>query len=77
MYKLVTEEDWQLVFPLDEEMEDYLLGELEENQTTSEDGTVTQNTHTSRSASIRMTRLYGPLLPCSTWMARPMESFPL
>ena len=44
VYKLVTEEDWQLVFPLDEEMEDYLLGELEENQTTSEDGTVTQNT---------------------------------
>ena len=43
MYKLVTEEDWQLVFPLDSEMESYLLGEIESNQTTAEDGTVTQN----------------------------------
>lgn len=44
VYKLVTEEDWQLVFPLDEEMESYLLDKLQENQRTSEDGTVTQNT---------------------------------
>ncbi len=43
VYKLVTEEDWQLVFPLDSEMESYLLGEIESNQTTAEDGTVTQN----------------------------------
>lgn len=44
VYKLVTEEDWQIVFPLDQEMESYLLDEIEANQTTAEDGTVTQNT---------------------------------
>lgn len=44
VYKLVTEEDWQIVFPLDENMENYILDEMEQNQTTAEDGTVTQNT---------------------------------
>ena len=44
VYKLVTEEDWQLVFPLDQEMESYILDEMEANQTTADDGTVTQNT---------------------------------
>ena len=44
VYKLVTEEDWQIVFPLDEEMEEYILEKLEANQTTDDDGTVTQGT---------------------------------
>lgn len=44
VYKLVTEETWKLVFPLDEEMETYLLDKIRENQKTAEDGTVIQNT---------------------------------
>lgn len=44
VYKLVTEETWKLVFPLDEEMETYLLDKIKENQKTAEDGTVIQNT---------------------------------
>ncbi len=44
VYKLVTEETWKLVFPLDEEMETYLLDKIRENQRTAEDGTVIQNT---------------------------------
>ncbi len=44
VYKLVTEEDWQVVFPLDQNMESYILDEMADNQTTHEDGTVTQNT---------------------------------
>ncbi len=44
VYKLVTEEDWQLIFPLDQEMESYILDEMEKNQKVAEDGTVTQNT---------------------------------
>lgn len=44
VYKLVTEEDWQLVFPLDEETEAFLLDEIEANKTVSKDGTVVQNT---------------------------------
>ena len=44
VYKLVTEELWKLVFPLDADMETYLLDKLKENQTTKEDGTVIQNT---------------------------------
>ena len=43
VYKLVTEEDWQLVFPLDTEMETYLLDKIEANKKTKEDGTVIQN----------------------------------
>ena len=42
VYKLVTSEEWQLIFPLDEEMESYILGKMEANQRTAEDGTVTQ-----------------------------------
>ncbi len=42
VYKLVTEEIWHLVFPLDGEMENYLLNKLKDNQVTAEDGTVTQ-----------------------------------
>ncbi|GFI10675.1 MAG: hypothetical protein HFI24_02710 [Lachnospiraceae bacterium] len=44
VYKLITEETWKLVFPLDEEMETYLLDKIRENQKTAEDGTVIQNT---------------------------------
>ena len=44
VYKLITEETWKLVFPLDEEMETYLLDKIRENQRTAEDGTVIQNT---------------------------------
>ena len=44
VYKLLTEETWKLVFPLDEEMETYLLDKIRENQKTAEDGTVIQNT---------------------------------
>ena len=44
VYKLVTEETGKLVFPLDEEMETYLLDKIKENQKTAEDGTVIQNT---------------------------------
>jgi hypothetical protein len=44
VYKLVTDENWQLVFPLDEEMESYLNDKLEANQVVAEDGTVTQKT---------------------------------
>lgn len=42
VYKLITEETWQLIFPLDEEMKGYLSDKLEKNQVTSEDGTVIQ-----------------------------------
>ena len=42
VYKLITEETWQMVFQLDEEMESYLLDKLAKNQVTAEDGTVTQ-----------------------------------
>lgn len=44
VYKLVTEEIWRIVFPLDEEMETYLLDKIRDNQRTAEDGTVIQNT---------------------------------
>ena len=44
VYKLVTEEAWKLVFPLDEKMETYLLDKIRENQKTAEDGTIIQNT---------------------------------
>lgn len=44
VYKLVTEETWKLIFPLDEEMETYLLDKIQANQSTKEDGTVVQNT---------------------------------
>ncbi len=44
VYKLITDENWKLVFPLDNEMESYILGKLEANQKTAEDGTVTQGT---------------------------------
>ena len=44
VYKLITEELWKLVFPLDEEMETYLLDKMKENQRTAEDGTLIQNT---------------------------------
>lgn len=43
VYKLITEEAWRIVFPLDEEMETYLLDKLRENQRAAEDGTVIQN----------------------------------
>lgn len=44
VYKLITEELWRLVFPLDEEMETYLLDKIRENQKTAEDGTLIQDT---------------------------------
>lgn len=43
-YKLVTDENWKLVFPLDAEMEGYILDKMQANQRTAEDGTVTQGT---------------------------------
>lgn len=43
-YKLVTDENWKLVFPLDAEMESYILDKMQANQRTAEDGTVTQGT---------------------------------
>lgn len=43
-YKLVTDENWKLVFPLDAEMESYILDKMQANQQTAEDGTVTQGT---------------------------------
>lgn len=61
VYKLVTEEDWQIVFPLDENMENYILDEMEQNQTTAEDGTVTQNTTYIEIRFVRMKRQSGPL----------------
>lgn len=42
VYKLITDEKWHLVFPLDKEMETYLLDEISRNRTTAEDGSVTQ-----------------------------------
>ena len=33
---------WKLVFPLDAEMEGYILDKMQANQRTAEDGTVTQ-----------------------------------
>ena len=44
VYKLVTDENWKLVFPLDQDMERYILDKIEANQKTAEDGTVTQRT---------------------------------
>lgn len=44
VYKLITEELWKIVFPLDEEMETYLLDKIRENQRTGEDGSIIQNT---------------------------------
>lgn len=44
VYKLITEENWKIVFPLDEEMETFLLDKIKENQRTREDGTIVQNT---------------------------------
>lgn len=44
VYKLVTEEKWNLVFPLDMEIEQYLVDKMNANQVTAEDGTVTQRT---------------------------------
>ena len=44
VYKLVTDENWQLVFPLDNEMEKYILDKIQANQKTADDGTVTQRT---------------------------------
>lgn len=44
VYKLITEESWRLIFPLDEEMETYLLDKIKENQSVKEDGTIVQNT---------------------------------
>jgi len=44
VYKLITEETWQMVFPLDEEMEQYLSDKIKANQTVAEDGTVRQKT---------------------------------
>ena len=44
VYKLITEENWQLIFPLDEEMESYLSDKIAKNQVTLEDGTVRQKT---------------------------------
>ena len=43
VYKLITEELWRIVFPMDEDMENYLLDKIKGNQTTKEDGTVVQN----------------------------------
>lgn len=42
VYKVITEEIWHLVFPLDKAMEDYLLDELSENRVMAEDGSITQ-----------------------------------
>lgn len=39
VYKLITEEKWQLVFPLDEEMETYLREKIEKNVRVKDDGT--------------------------------------
>lgn len=44
VYKLITEENWLLIFPLDEEMESYLSNKIQENQSVTEDGTVSQRT---------------------------------
>lgn len=44
VYKLITEENWQVVFPLDQEMEEYLLDKIKENRIVAEDGTATQKT---------------------------------
>lgn len=44
VYKLITDENWKLVFPLDTEMEQYILDKIQANQKTAEDGTVTQRT---------------------------------
>lgn len=44
VYKLITDENWQLVFPLDEEMESYITDKIQANQVTADDGTVTQKT---------------------------------
>lgn len=44
VYKLITDENWQLVFPLDKEIESYLLDKIADNQVVSEDGTVMQKT---------------------------------
>lgn len=44
VYKLVTDENWKLIFPLDEEMESYINGKLEANQSTAEDGSISQGT---------------------------------
>ncbi len=42
VYKVITDEKWHLVFPLDKETETYLLDEISQNRTTAEDGNVTQ-----------------------------------
>lgn len=42
VYKLITDEIWYLVFPMDEEMEGYVLDKLKKNQTVREDGSVSQ-----------------------------------
>lgn len=34
-YKLVTDENWKLVFPLDAEMESYILDKMQANQRTA------------------------------------------
>ena len=70
MYKLVTEEDWQLVFPLDEETEAFLLDEIEANKTVSKDGTVVQNTTYIEIRFVWMTKLCGPPSQYSMWTAR-------
>ena len=44
VYKLITDENWKLIFPLDSEMESYILDKLQANQKTAEDGTVSQGT---------------------------------
>ncbi len=44
VYKLVTEEKWQMVFPVDEAMERYLREKLEKNIRVKEDGSTVQMT---------------------------------
>ena len=44
VYKLITEEHWQLVFPLDEETETYLREKMEANVRVKDDGTTVQQT---------------------------------